>query len=267
MASDRETDQFKNSWDLSLASIEKKASEKNARRGDNMSDYLVPGSIRLDSRLIEEKEKQRGKRRRRKKKSGHSRYVRASMREEEEEKERERRRMIDVECRDMHNPVNIQWKWPVSLTTRPFSAKRLTCLLYIFWCDNYLNRDDRISCYDEIFSTIQSLFQKNLLLLVLSPRNSVQAHVLNLDRKQTLTSKLLYTIPSTDTGYFDANCRMFRNLSVLISLNFSFNLSCFSCVYTSSFVFWWWCRQYRAGVYWQIQDDVHVYSAKQTKNE
>ena len=92
----------------------------------------------------------------------------------------------------MHNPVNIQWKWPVSLTTRPFSEKRLTCLLYIFWCDNYLHRDDRISCYDEI-SQLQSLFQR-LCCFFFSSRNRWQAHALDLDRKQTLTSKLPYTI-------------------------------------------------------------------------
>jgi hypothetical protein len=34
-------------------------------------DYLVPGSIRQDRRLIEEEEKKKGK------KTGHSRYVRA----------------------------------------------------------------------------------------------------------------------------------------------------------------------------------------------
>lgn len=40
-------------------SREKKASRKR-RRGDNMSDYLVPGSIRLDCRLIGERAREGG---------------------------------------------------------------------------------------------------------------------------------------------------------------------------------------------------------------
>ena len=41
---------------------------------DNMSDYLVPGSIRLDCRLIGEEEREGGGEG--EEKSGHSRYVR-----------------------------------------------------------------------------------------------------------------------------------------------------------------------------------------------
>jgi hypothetical protein len=73
-------------------------------RGDNMSDYLVPGSIRLDCRLIgeeeEEDEEEVGKKWKKKWTFLICRNI----------AKRKRRRMIDAECRDMHNPVNITRK-------------------------------------------------------------------------------------------------------------------------------------------------------------
>jgi hypothetical protein len=63
-----------------------------------MSDYLVPGSIRLDCRLIVEEEKE---------KKGKKKWTFPIC---ENIEKRKRRRMIDAECRDMHNPVNITRK-------------------------------------------------------------------------------------------------------------------------------------------------------------
>lgn len=156
-------------------SREKKGVEWRRRRGDNMSDYLVPGSIRLDCRLIEESERERGERRRRRRKKVDIPDMSEHRREQEEE------------SKGVWSMQNVETCIILSIYRERENdlfhclvdhlVRRLTDLFYIFWCDNCLNRDERISWYDETKSfSNQSLSQ-----------NHLQEQTVDLDRKQTLT--------------------------------------------------------------------------------